>query len=166
VHQESAMKSTVSGRRSDLDVCLVRRSSSQRPSMDECPSRDGVFKTKIGRRKYCRHWREIRNIWDVTRMFSVWSVRDVLDDRTARYVFRIRKWKRRIHATNIWTNTWNCLIIVLLVSYHICIRSAYVNDFTNINLYVTLYVVTSKIGNANPWQPVTKMWHMLVFCGK
>ena len=105
------MKSTVNGRRSDLAVLLVRRSSSPRRSTDECPTPDDVSKTKWN----SRQWKTILCTWVASKTSCSLSARDAPDRRTARYVFQIRKWKRQTRATDIWQNTWKWHITALKV---------------------------------------------------
>lgn len=95
-------KYIVSQRRSDLGVYMVRRSSSQRPSMDECLTPDDVLEMK----KNFQNLKIILSIWAVSKTSYSLSVPNVLRGRTARFAFRIRNWKRRIRATDIWLNTW------------------------------------------------------------
>ena len=102
---------SASQRRSDLDVCPARRSSSQRRSTVECLTRHDVSRM----RKNSQNLEAIQSTWVASKMSCRVSVPDVLYGRTATYVFRIRKWKRRIRAIDIWQNTWKWPITALQV---------------------------------------------------
>jgi len=79
-------KYIVSQRRSDLGVCMVRRSSSQRRSTDEWLTSDDVFKMK----KNFQHLQVIRSTWAVSKTSYSLSAPGVLGGQTARFAFRIR----------------------------------------------------------------------------
>ena len=117
---QSAKKSTVSRRRSDLVVCPVRQSSSRRRSTDECPTPDDVSKT----RKNFLNLEIIQSTWDVSKTCFLSSAQDVLVRQAATYVFLIRKWKRRTRATDTWPNIWQWHITAFEVWLASAIRNA------------------------------------------
>jgi len=116
-------KKHVSRRRSDLVVCPVKQSSSRRRSTDECLTRDDVFKTK----KTFQHSEMIQSTWVVSQMYLMLSAGDVcMVAQAVRYVYRIRRWKIWVRATNTCPNIskWRITVLevgLLLLQLHSCI---------------------------------------------